>query len=150
MNMCYVFICSHAISCVCVCTLTGKSIDSSSLKAQSSTSSQPDSCQGCSPAVLCKSAWPVCQKSLTPTCCALVGALLTIHASLTRPCMLKLTFTTVVLKLWCATPVVSLWLPWVENREIHIIFMYIDKYTHCIYSSIYLYMYIQIYVYVFI
>lgn len=40
---------------VYVCTLSGKSLDSSSLKAQSSTSSQPDSSQGPSAAVYCKS-----------------------------------------------------------------------------------------------
>lgn len=42
---------------ICVCVL-GKSLDNSSLKAQSSTSSQPDSSQSSSAAVHCKSAWP--------------------------------------------------------------------------------------------
>lgn len=41
----------------CVCMLSGKSLDNSSFKAQSSTSSQPDSSQGSSAAVHCKSAW---------------------------------------------------------------------------------------------
>lgn len=53
-NVC-VCVCSNS---VCVCMLSGKSLDNSSLKAQSSTSSQPDSSQGSSAAVYCKSAWP--------------------------------------------------------------------------------------------
>lgn len=44
--------CSHSLY---VCMLSGKSLDNSSLKAQSSTSFQPDSSQGSSAALYCKS-----------------------------------------------------------------------------------------------
>lgn len=53
LHVCFIFyFCSHSLY---VCMLSGKSLDNSLLKAQSSTSSQPDSSQGSSAALYCKS-----------------------------------------------------------------------------------------------